>query len=649
MANDLVTRMLLDKKQWDSGLTDATRQMGQFRASVSGGQATLANFTKGMGLSITKFAGWAAAGTLAKEGLEKFMRAGQETSDWIDNNVNAWKATFDSFFEALNHGDVSGFLSNMDAIRSAAYETSAAIDNLRDAVATMGVLSTKYKTQQAQIRNAYMRTNDPKEKAALRQQAEQLGREFNALAVGVVNANVAVIESVINERYQAGLSRRGVREAWTTYNGNTRRQSVTGGKILPEEYMDMVARWDVLGGASSQMAKDAKKFGQLVDEYEKSGGKMHGAALEPTERAFVNKYGISPFYVNDWDQLNETGRQKIRDAMQGYYQAGYEKAAFDAGSNRMFRESGGARGGRVGRRGGGVSVPKEQTPEGTLKWFDQQISALNQQLKVTADPAKYAQLTASLKALEKGLENLNKALNEAVLNSSNWDFRNLSDQDTIMERMRMADITAPTGMASILPKLDKSRLGVSMAGMTDPFKDWLVSFRAKEFEELNTKLTATASLMRSLGGILGEGAGGWLNYAASVASAVSGAIASIRSLIPATEALTMANALKGASQMGPLGWLQFGAAIASVIAAFAQLPKFATGGVVGGSSYSGDRVPALLNSGEMVLNRAQQSNLWRMVNSQAVSGRHGQVEFRIDGSTLVGVLDNQGRKSRLTR
>ena len=179
----------------------------------------------------------------------------------------------------------------------------------------------------------------------------------------------------------------------------------------------------------------------------------------------------------------------------------------------------------------------------------------------------------------------------------------------------MADITAPTGMASILPKLDKSRLGVSMAGMTDPFKDWLVSFRAKEFEELNTKLTATASLMRSLGGILGEGAGGWLNYAASVASAVSSAIASIRSLIPATEALTMANALKGASQMGPLGWLQFGAAIASVIAAFAQLPKFATGGVVGGSSYSGDRVPALLNSGEMVLNRAQQSNLWRMVNS----------------------------------
>lgn len=413
--------------------------------------------------------------------------------------------------------------------------------------------------------------------------------------------------------------------------------------------MDMVAKLDVLGGASSKMAKDAEKFMQLVNEYEKSGGKMHGAALEPTERAFVNEWGSSPFYVDDWIKKNDEGRKKILDAMQGYYQAGYEKAAFDAGNNRMFREPGGARGVRVGRRGGGVSVPKEQTPEGTLKWFDQQISALNQQLKVTADPAKYAQLTASLKALEKGLENLNKALNEAVLNSSNWDFRNLSDQDTIMERMRMADITAPTGMASILPKLDKSRLGVSMAGMTDPFKDWLVSFRAKEFEELNTKLTATASLMRSLGGILGEGAGGWLNYAASVASAVSGAIASIRSLIPATEALTMANALKGASQMGPLGWLQFGAAIASVIAAFAQLPKFATGGVVGGSSYSGDRVPALLNSGEMVLNRAQQSNLWRMVNSQAVSGRHGQVEFRIDGSTLVGVLDNQGRKSRLTR
>jgi hypothetical protein len=46
----------------------------------------------------------------------------------------------------------------------------------------------------------------------------------------------------------------------------------------------------------------------------------------------------------------------------------------------------------------------------------------------------------------------------------------------------------------------------------------------------------------------------------------------------------------------------------------AKPPEYATGGIVPGSSYSGDRVPAMVNSGEMILNREQQTQLFNSIN-----------------------------------
>ena len=47
--------------------------------------------------------------------------------------------------------------------------------------------------------------------------------------------------------------------------------------------------------------------------------------------------------------------------------------------------------------------------------------------------------------------------------------------------------------------------------------------------------------------------------------------------------------------------------------------KFENGGIVGGNSYSGDKMIARVNSGELILNKAQQSNLASQLQGASMS------------------------------
>jgi hypothetical protein len=72
-----------------------------------------------------------------------------------------------------------------------------------------------------------------------------------------------------------------------------------------------------------------------------------------------------------------------------------------------------------------------------------------------------------------------------------------------------------------------------------------------------------------------------------------------------------------------VGWLMVGAAIASIMAAFAALPSFSTGGIFAGNSTIGDMNLARVNAGEMILNNRQQRNLFNLLNSNGTLGNSG--------------------------
>lgn len=93
------------------------------------------------------------------------------------------------------------------------------------------------------------------------------------------------------------------------------------------------------------------------------------------------------------------------------------------------------------------------------------------------------------------------------------------------------------------------------------------------------------------------------------------------------------------------------AAIAGAVFSAQQIgsQRFEQGGVVAGNSFSGDKIAVRVNSGEMILNKGQQANLFKIIQDGGSVGNNSKqnVEFRINGADLVGVLEQQNKIARL--
>ena len=88
-------------------------------------------------------------------------------------------------------------------------------------------------------------------------------------------------------------------------------------------------------------------------------------------------------------------------------------------------------------------------------------------------------------------------------------------------------------------------------------------------------------------------------------------------------------------------------AIMSALLGVMSKSKFANGGIVSNASKIGDFNIARVNGGEMILNNRQQANLFNMLDHNRIENTSispQDVIFRIQGDTLVGVIDNYNKK-----
>lgn len=99
--------------------------------------------------------------------------------------------------------------------------------------------------------------------------------------------------------------------------------------------------------------------------------------------------------------------------------------------------------------------------------------------------------------------------------------------------------------------------------------------------------------------------------------------------------------------VGPILAIAAIGAIMGVMLGVMSKSKFAAGGIVSNASKIGDFNIARVNGGEMILNNRQQANLFKMLDHNRIentSASPQNVSFRIQGDTLVGVIDNYNKK-----
>ena len=165
-------------------------------------------------------------------------------------------------------------------------------------------------------------------------------------------------------------------------------------------------------------------------------------------------------------------------------------------------------------------------------------------------------------------------------------------------------------------------------------------------KSINDRATAINSLsgaFSSLSGLMQSNGNDWGAWALGAVANTMSVISQISSLIAQQMALGIATQ---SALVFPYNVVAMTATAGALASTIASLPKFETGGVVGGSSYYGDKILARVNSGEVILNQAQQRSLL----SQLESGESGgQVTFRIKGDVLEGVLNNHNKKMNRLR
>lgn len=119
-----------------------------------------------------------------------------------------------------------------------------------------------------------------------------------------------------------------------------------------------------------------------------------------------------------------------------------------------------------------------------------------------------------------------------------------------------------------------------------------------------------------------------------------------------------ANTAESASETGksaakslpfPLNILAIAGAIAATYAAFSAISKFANGGIVGGNSYSGDKILAGVNSGEMIFNQSQQRRLFEIANGKGNIGGGSSIvvtgEAKLRGDTAFIQIANYMKRT----
>lgn len=693
MPNNLVVQLLLKTGAFSDDLKTARGQIQNFQKGCSTAGKAVSGFSQALGINIggiAKFGGVVGIAVAAGKEFKNILESSQTTADALEGAIAGCKGVVDGFRTSIASMDFSSFKNGLWDVYEAAKAVQNAIDQLGN---TQIAYDYKSKQNQTKFQEAYNMFKDPESTQQMKEDAKKQMKEAvdaqftyasnysNALYKSYVaqvvkkagssnlrasNVTIGQFEKAMNIDIgllgDPGKLRQDNERQYQEYLEKLKeygKNNITAQEDLKKRYRDVIAihamlelmKDDELKGVAQLIGsmEDAKQLAlsmektmnraikgefssrskgstggksstttPIIDDVEKVQVEEKLAELYKEYNSIKNKLGVPETNtilqkMNDWegsweDYVNSlTDEEKIlfnqfAEVMKKRFDLLQEISLYET-TNSILQ---------------GRKTPKTSSSTYTN---DEEPNPL---------PGSYAYRR---KELNNNIDTVRKSLIQGV---------NLSDEDI---KKKLAELTA---------------LEQELRALEEKFGFRTVTKQeTNTWDEFNKAMANTSTIANALFNTFKEGSE---ITAASILQMISTTLPAIGSLISAISALTTAEAVEaGVAATGKAvstskHWIEAIAAVASLGAVVAtaisaaskpNLQRFADGGIVGGSSFTGDRVPAMVNSGEMILNKTQQARLFKIANG----GTPGDnaVTFHISGTDLVGVLNNNSRKNKLIR
>ncbi len=618
--NQLKEEIILSTQHFDQKIDDVIKKVNKLQQQ---GNKVGGGFNKSMGSMIQKatgfngsmtslvgvvgkFAGGIGLAMSATEAFNKTIHSSQTLEDEFGRIQESVTSVVDNFFTSLANGDFSPFLNGIDSLINKARDAYDAMDDLWNMSQSFGV-------QNAKLNNTFQKnlleirklkgSKDPKDQQRMKELVaanEQIIKTQQGGANKLYGQSIKAIQARI--RRDTGMSS----NISDDLIARILATDINGGNGKREQYKKIYERYQ----------KEQEKLNKKYDERLKTGGiGRTGVNYKRESLALEMKYGeaiaanLLLFRYSD-KELEEINNQ---------YKEGlnYQQLSISNESKllRYTKERNTAGGGGGGKTGSGGKNTKKEYATGTLGYYESQISGLNEKLKGTTNAKDY-------KAIQQQIGQYKAAMNDITadfISSIFGDKANFAGSAIEQTIKQMQDV-ATKHPIHVDVKTDLPKVKASLQDIT--------------------------SVIGELGNSISGLGAAFEEPALEVAGVMAQAIATI--------ILGYAEASKLAGTLGPWAWIGFSAMalgqLTAIIGTVKSLGAFANGGIVGGSSYAGDRLYARVNSGEMILNSQQQSHLFNMINNGGGGvASTGEVQFVIRGADLYGAMKNYNSKMKKVR
>ena len=269
--------------------------------------------------------------------------------------------------------------------------------------------------------------------------------------------------------------------------------------------------------------------------------------------------------------------------------------------------------------------------EGYYKALQRELEDKLVKIDATLDPESYRTIVGQLAEIKSWLDGLESYRHRVEVELKFPDASALKSGDILPGKIDLTKNFKTLKPTDIIPKEVSERVKGLASSLAKEIGDGIAPVRQG--------LSSMAGMLHSVARMTNESTSAWLQWGASVIDACSRAL-------PAIMAVTAAKAAESAAATPIIGWIAAGAAIAAVIASFAQLPKFAEGGIAYGPTlglfgeYSGAS-----NNPEVV---APLNKLKELIAPQGVAAMPAEIRLVARGRDLVGVLNYNDNLRRRT-